>query len=143
MFMRKKKSAVTRELVVAGYRVLLGREPENETVVAEKMEHCQSDEDVLRAFASAPEFDRRNEKYTQVISDLLHTRQKHIDINVSDAIFEQLFLRIRNQWTALTNSEPYWSVVSDERFRMHSIEQHHAEFYATGPYDDSVIDLYC
>jgi SAM-dependent methyltransferase len=143
MFMRKKKSPATREWVVAGYRVLLGREPENEAVVAEKMAHCHSEEDVLRAFTSAPEFSRSLQTYTQVVTDLLNARLKHVDISVPDEIFEQLFLRIRDQWTALTNSEPFWSVVSDERFRTRSIAQYKAEFYAGGSYDDHQIDTFC
>ena len=143
MFMQKKQSPATRELVVAGYRVLLGREPENETVVAEKMAHCHSEEDVLRAFTTAPEFNRRIQTYAQAMTDLLNARQKHIDINVRDEVFEQLFLRIRNQWTALTNSEPFWSVVSDERFRTPSIAQYKAEFYVSGSHDDGQIDTFC
>jgi FkbM family methyltransferase len=45
-----------REAVVWAYRMLLGREPENETVIALHVAHRKSIDDVRKAFLESPEF---------------------------------------------------------------------------------------
>jgi SAM-dependent methyltransferase len=44
----------------------------------------------------------------------------------------RLFARLFGEWEKLGQSEPYWSVLTDERYRSARIEEHRAAFFASG-----------
>jgi len=54
-----------------------------------------------------------------------------------------MFARIVEQWSALGESEPFWSVLSHDRFRVQNIEKTKAEFYVSGGDTDQLIDIFC
>jgi 2-polyprenyl-3-methyl-5-hydroxy-6-metoxy-1,4-benzoquinol methylase len=139
----KESPAISRDLVIAAYRSFFGREPENEEVVKRKLEQCKSEEQLLKAFLMSPEFTRRFSNYASVVRAQYYARQDHVDTDVPDDKFNQLFLRVKEQWTALGRSEPYWSVLSDDRYRMESIGEHEADFYGSGADSDRLIDVFC
>lgn len=134
---------VSRDLVVAAYRAFFGREPESEKVVKQKLEESKSEEMLLNAFITSAEFSRRFANYASVVRAQYYGKQEHVDVDVPNDKFERLFSRVREQWTALGRSEPYWSVLSDERFRMKSIGENESEFYASGADSDRIIDIFC
>lgn len=131
------------ELVRAAYKVLLGREPDGDAVVAELAAALPSPEDVLRHFV-----DERQKNGTaaldamreQILAGLL-ARRASVDVEVSGADLERLFERVRTQWTTLGATEPYWSVLTNERYRMANIEQHRHEFETSGRHSLGVLDL--
>ena len=134
---------ISRDLVVAAYRSFFGREPENEEVVKQKLEQCKSEDQLLKAFLMSPEFTRRFANYSSVVRAQYYARQNHVDVDVPEEQFDRLFSRVKEQWTALGRSEPYWSVLSDDRFRMKSMKEHEADFYASGADSDRLIDVFC
>ena len=140
-----EKSPISRELVVSAYQVLLGRDPENEQVVREKVEQHRSIRDLLYAFVNSVEFNnkRADRDYASEIDAGYHSASNQIEVDVSPAEFALLFERVRDQWTALGNSEPYWSVVSHDRFRMSNIERTKDEFFASGARSAQLIDVFC
>lgn len=139
----KESGSVSRDLVVAAYRSFLGREPENEAVVKQKVEACRSEEQLLNAFLRSPEFARRFANYSAVVGAQYTARQQPVDIEVPNEQFDRLFSRVKEQWTALGRSEPYWSVLADDRFRMKSIDTNLTDFYASGALSDRLIDIFC
>ena len=139
----KKKPSVSRELIIASYRAFFGREPESEQVVKQKLEESKSEEMLLKAFITSPEFSRRFANYASVVRAQYHAKQDHVDVEVPNEQFDRLFSRVREQWTALGRSEPYWSVLSDDRFKMKSIAENQADFYASGVDSDRIIDIFC
>lgn len=134
---------VSRDLVIAAYRSFLGREPENEAVVQEKVEQLESEEELLKAFLKSPEFNSKFPTYASVVRAQYYARQNHVDTHVPEDKLRRLFERVRQQWTALGRSEPYWSVLSADRFCMERIGAHEAEFYASGAWLEQVIDVFC
>lgn len=138
-----KGDSISRDLVIAAYRTFLGRDPENEEVVRQQLAQCKNEEQLLKAFLNSPEFTRRFANYASVVRAQYVGKQEHVDVDVPNDKFERLFSRVKEQWTALGRSEPYWSVLSDERFRMKKIGENAAEFYASGADSDRIIDIFC
>jgi SAM-dependent methyltransferase len=139
----KDRGSVSRDLVIAAYRVLLEREPENQRVVDQKIEECESEEALLRTFVGSPEFKRRSANYASIVRDQYCARQDHIDIKVPNDLCDRFFSRVKEQWTALGRSEPFWSVLSDDRYRMKRIDQCKGDFYTSGAEADRLIDIFC
>lgn len=55
-----------------------------------------------------------------------------IEVDVSQPILERLFSRIRDQWVKLGETEPYFSVLSTEKFLKAHIQQNLTEFQSSG-----------
>jgi 2-polyprenyl-3-methyl-5-hydroxy-6-metoxy-1,4-benzoquinol methylase len=140
---RRGKHGLSRDLVVAAYRSFLGREPENEEVVREKVEQHKNEEELLNAFLASPEFNSKFPSYGSVVRAQYNAGANPIDTHVSEEKLHRVFERIKQQWTALGRSEPYWSVLSAERFCMKSIQAHEAEFFESGANLDRLIDVFC
>jgi SAM-dependent methyltransferase len=139
----QKKGNISREFVVAAYKGLLNRDPENEEVIDAQIGHFQTVQDLLRGFVASPEFKSKCLDYASIVDNQYHSKQGNIDIIVPENVLRTLFARIAEQWSALGESEPYWSVLSDDRFRTQNIEKTKAEFYASGGVTDQLIDIFC
>jgi SAM-dependent methyltransferase len=132
---------VNKELVEACYRVILGRNPENSAVVAEKIEHCSSSEALIRDFLSSAEFRARAPR--TIAENYLHAPPR-IDVNVSAAQSTALFRVLQNQWNKLGREEPFWSILTHDEYRSVNIDDAAiAEFYETGAQHAALIDLFC
>src|SRR5690349_2259976 len=110
-------SQITRELIIAAYRLFLEREPESEQVIQNALQH-RNVEDLRRAFLHSPEFSRQ---LFQVIVDsrfpLDLEPESQIDVHCDDAMLQQLFTRVESTWEELGREDPYWSVATCEGFR--------------------------
>lgn len=62
---------LTEDHVIWGYRLFLDREPENEAVVEEKLQHQQSTSDLRRNFMLSPEFGVKNPELTLLHENLI------------------------------------------------------------------------
>lgn len=136
-------STVSRDLVVAAYRSFFGREPESEEVVEQKLVEFKNEEMLLRGFLTSPEFSRQFANYEAVVRAQYYSEQQHVDVDVPDDQFDRLFTRVKEQWTALGESEPYWSVLSSDRYRMERIGENESDFFASGADSDRIIDVFC
>jgi len=117
---------ISSQEVVMAYRLILGREPESEAVVAD---HCRRHESLsaLRAaFLNSAEFQARVADYGPSVS---------VDIDVEPAMLQQMFMRIEECWQALGETEPYWSVASCDQFKSNRFAAHAGEFYDSGKRD--------
>ena len=56
----------------------------------------------------------------------------NVEVNVSSAVQKQLFDRIRQQWTAVGEREPYVSVLADEKYSLATIAENMVEFRESG-----------
>lgn len=114
----------TRDEVRLAYYLLLGREPESEAIVDA---HCAAHESLasLRdGFVASDEFKARHGGTERAEQDFLDriakgyfAAQLPVDVAVAPDVAERLAARIRDQWTKLGESDPYWSVLTDEQFR--------------------------
>lgn len=113
--------------VEAMYKTLLGRIPESDSVVTDKVQSLGTVEQALLDFLSSQEFKRRYLPLTGAFWP-----EENIDFEVSTEELENLFKAIVRQWHYLGEIEPYWSVLSDKRFLRENYNANAEEFWASG-----------
>ena len=120
--------AVTREEAIYAYRLILGREPENEDVLGLAMK-AENLADLRRSFLASSEFAQsRDLPIWRFIND------SSVDRNV-DCTPEQLqamFDRIAGEWRSLGETEPHWSVLTNDDFRQENLAANKSRFYRGG-----------
>jgi SAM-dependent methyltransferase len=128
------------DVVRAAYRVLLGREPESEAIVT--AHSGQSPEQVLRAFVNSSEHLRRFPRLAPALDRGYMSDRMTVEYQATPAQLDALFQHIAAQWSKLGASEPYWSVLTDDRFKMSRFDEHRSEFYATGRVFATLLDVF-
>lgn len=144
--MSELEPGLTRADVRLAYLLLLGREPESTAVVDE---HLASHRDLIalsKVFMASEEFQRKSDAALgrqQIDVDRGYwAAPSSVDHRVAPAVLDRLAARIREQWTALGEEDPYWSVLTDDRFRSARIDAAALqEFRASGKAAAAVIDL--
>ena len=111
------------------YETFLGRQPENSEVVAEKLKFSNLQE-LINEFIHSREFKEQ-------MSDC---SVNEVDLSLSGDQIKQLCARVSEQWTALGDTKPYWSVISDPKFMPSEIYKHKNEFWASG--EDAVYEIF-
>jgi SAM-dependent methyltransferase len=66
----------------------------------------------------------------------LRISEQNIDIFLEEPALDRLFERVCQTFHRCGVAEPYWSVLTDQRYRAEVIDKHLSEFYETG--EDSV-----
>jgi SAM-dependent methyltransferase len=117
--------------VVNAYRFLLGREPESEATIEALIAGCASVQElrerVMHSAECRAQFDPN--RWRPMPLDL---PPDEIESEADAAALASLLGRVGQAWTALGQTEPHWSVLTEARFRAERIADHHAEFMATG-----------
>jgi len=137
---------VSRNDVVAAYRLILGREPENEQVVEGWMQ-AESVDHLRQGFMSGTEFRTKlgsKEFFANVASvgRHLHGPRMQLDLNLSPAQLNALLHEVATTWSNLGETEPHWSVITNPKFKREQISQSEAEFYATGALELRTLQAY-
>jgi SAM-dependent methyltransferase len=131
---------VTRDLVEACYRAILGREPEAEAVIREKMQ-AGGAEALIREFLLSEEF---MAKRPGDLSAPYWRPPQRVDVDPGPDELRALFERLREQWRRLGEAEPFWSVLTHDEFRSAQLTPEAvARFYQTGAADADLIGLFC
>ena len=112
------------ELVRTAYQLLLGRDPENNSVIQDKL--GMSALDLRKEFSKSYEFLIRNRVPLTPSLNLTKTP------SVPQEVIDGYFLRLVNQWTSLGDSNPYWSVLSSDEYRGNLSQDSLEEFYHSG-----------
>jgi SAM-dependent methyltransferase len=132
---------IDKDLVAACYRAILGREPESEAVVEDKIKWTASPEALIRDLLHSTEFQTH---LPQRIADHYFYDRPQIDVDVSEAQRKALFDRLQRQWRALGDEEPFWSVLTHETYRAANLDQAVIDrFYETGADHAQLIELFC
>jgi SAM-dependent methyltransferase len=116
--------------VLAAYRLILGREPENEEIVAVHAQHAGSLEDLRQTFLASSEF--LNRVPNTVRYRPLTWPPIHVETHCTDQQLSAMIKHIEANWTRLGRTEPYWSVRAEEAFRSPNIHHTKREFYESG-----------
>lgn len=135
-----RPDALTETDVIAGYRLILGREPENQDVIrvhlgARDIQHLRSN--LLRS----DEFRGQLTSLAGVIPVGLHMSVDRVEVEVS-ATPEQLsemLHRTAHTWQSLGAAEPHWSVLTADDFKSASIARTKADFYKSGHHHIALI----
>jgi SAM-dependent methyltransferase len=121
----------TREEVTWAYRMLLGRNPESESIIQGHMETSLPDlrnlilqSDEFRHWGGAAAFATKKNSLVDPGID--------VDVDVSAALLSRMIQRVEQTFSYLGHTEPYWSVLTDEKFLTSNIEKHKHEFILSG-----------
>jgi SAM-dependent methyltransferase len=114
--------------VVAAYRLILGRDPENCDVVVAHAEQIETLADLRKKFFDSDEF----YPPSRLVAQPLNWPPMNIELNASPEQLTAMRNHIEENWRLLGETEPHWSVLSQENFRTANIELTKDEFYASG-----------
>lgn len=133
---------LTREEVIAGYRYILGREPESEAALNGHAINHEDTSALRQTLLSSEEFmSGQGQISINGLAQGYWSRPRQIDTEVSAPHMSQLIERIRRQWSRLGAEEPYWGVLTDERFKSEKIDKDAlADFRESGLETASLID---
>lgn len=138
---------LTRGQVRMAYRLILGREPESVRVLDDHLRRYPDLAALRTAFIRSDEFSRSVRRLpSAMIPEVARgyaAPGERIDYKVSADVAEQLAQRIRTQWTKLGEADPYWSVLTDDKYRTKSIDAAAIdEFHASGEQSARLIDVH-
>lgn len=127
---------VDRQLVFAAYRLWLGRDPENEAAIEHWVSHCRTLGELRNSFLHSDEF---AEKSRQLILSRRfpcdQSKEYKIDVVGTPKQLSALFDRVSQTWEHLGKADPYYSVVTLDKFRQSEFEVHRCEFFESGKAD--------
>lgn len=131
---------VEPQLIELAYKLFLDREAESAEVVSRKATALNSTKEVREDFMGSREFLNRN--YQDFIGKYLNTQLQggvsEIQVEGTDKDLASLFNRVEEQWTELGSSEPYWSVLTEDKYKMDKINDNLDAFNLSG---QAIIDL--
>ncbi len=140
----------SRDNVRMAYRLFFNREPESSEVVEQKALAEPTYEQLRQIFASSYEFQlyaRSNpELFRAISSEFYNTyfaKPAPVEIDVPRDILDVLVQRVSGQWRELGTRDPYWSVLTDDGFRIEKMDSAKiAAFYETGRGSAQLVELF-
>jgi 2-polyprenyl-3-methyl-5-hydroxy-6-metoxy-1,4-benzoquinol methylase len=131
---------IDRDVIRSCYRAVLGRMPESEAIEAEKALWSPDLESLLADLLASSEFQNRiagglRRAYEAPPSD--------IEVDMTPVQRDALFDRLRRQWQAMGETEPYWSVITFDEFRTENLDpETKSRFFASGSEHGHLLDLF-
>jgi SAM-dependent methyltransferase len=129
-----ENSVVNIEDVKTAYRLLLGREPEDEAVLLAHTQHSRSFEELRAAFFRSTEFQNLAAQQTAFRPLLrpLDWPPIRVELDASSAQLASMMRNTEATWNQLGVSEPHWSVLAHDAFLATNIAKVEPEFYESG-----------
>lgn len=128
--------------VVNAYRLILGREPESDELINRYSTEISDLSNLRDLFLSSSEFRHQFEQ--------IHApkRFRHgfngpamkVELDVKPEQMAKLYAKTAAQWHHLGETEPYWSVITQENYLQRHFQQSREVFYATGEQEAKVLD---
>ena len=126
------------EFVTVLYRSLLQREPDSVGLShhLEALQDGMTAEDLVSGFARSDEFRALTARSFEGFP-LDQAPPLPVDTQMTAAQSDRLWAHVGRAWQKLGDSEPYWSVLTDSRWKLDQISREDAvrQFYATGRND--------
>lgn len=127
---------ISKELVVAAYRLILGREPENEQVVETAARSIPDWATLREVFFNSPEFGRNTSQFIMNSRFPLDVAPRlEVEVNADRAAMERILQHIQRAWTEMGKEEPFWSVLTFEEFKSKQFSEHSDAFWKSGQGD--------
>ncbi|PZQ10158.1 MAG: methyltransferase type 12 [Rhodanobacter denitrificans] len=125
------ETGVSREAVEWAYRLLLGREPENEGVIASQMEGNRDLGQLRNSFLGSPEF---NERLPPSARIQLHGGEPPnvVESDGSPELLARLFEHVHRSWHQFGEEQPFWSVLTAPEYRGQPEDVAIERFFASG-----------
>jgi 2-polyprenyl-3-methyl-5-hydroxy-6-metoxy-1,4-benzoquinol methylase len=125
---------ISREQVIAAYQLVFGRDPESEESIEAHMKAYNSVAELREAFFRSPEALFTVSRYIHG-SPLDMAPPLPIEIDVDSSTLQKLLTRTERIWAELGKEEPYWSVITDERFKRESFAANKEAYDRSGQAD--------
>jgi len=122
---------ISREEIHLAFQLFLGRAPENEAVINHLLAEAKNINDLREKLIIAPEFIQKL-KIVPYPKISMQAPPMQVDLHTSGEQLQTIFQRIIAQWSALGNSEPYWSVLTNPGYLNENIEENKNSFYQSG-----------
>jgi SAM-dependent methyltransferase len=132
------QALATEADVVACYRLLLGRAPENDAVVRRHLADQPRLATLRRRFMESPEFRSAVPSAGKALVPLV-LPPPPIEISAAPEALAALLARIGRYWIAIGQQAPHWSVLTQDRFLPEQIAAHEAAFWASGAADRDLL----
>jgi 2-polyprenyl-3-methyl-5-hydroxy-6-metoxy-1,4-benzoquinol methylase len=128
--------------VVNAYRLILGREPESDELVNRYVTEIFDLNTLRNLFLSSSEF---RHQFEQVHAPKRYRRGFYgpamkVELDVEPEQLAKLCAKTAAQWHHLGETEPYWSVITQENYLQSHFQQSREVFYATGEQEAKVLD---
>jgi SAM-dependent methyltransferase len=120
---------VTRHEVIHAFRLILGRDPENEAVIDQFLS-VPNWVKLRDVFLECAEF-KANAK-TAIPADFTMSPASNVDVAISEEHFDRLVKHVQTAWETLGRERPHWSVLVNPIFLPDSIDANVDLFYDTG-----------
>ena len=125
---------ISRDEVIYAFRLLLGREPENDEVVTHYATELSDRRSLRELFINSAEF---REKVAVEISPRaprpsFNGPPMAVELAVSPEKLAALFAKVSAQWHHLGETEPHWSVLTNESYFQENFHTNREAFYASG-----------
>jgi SAM-dependent methyltransferase len=125
------EGSVSREAVEWAYRLLLGREPETEAIVALQMEGNRDLAQLRSSFLGSPEF---NDRLPPSARLQLHGGEPPnvVESDGSPELLARLFEHVHRSWHQFGEEQPFWSVLTAPEYRDQPEDVAIDRFFASG-----------
>ncbi len=133
------QATLTREEVILGYRMLLGRDPETEEVIADARAAWPDLQAFGKALAASAEFGVRHGANTHALPPL-DALANPVETEADAGTLALMAAKTGAYWTRAGETAPHWSVLTDERFLPQNIADNLEAFYGAGAWDAKVVD---
>lgn len=136
-------SELTADDIREGYRLVFGRAVESDAVIDMHIQAHASRENFWRALLTSSEFRDKKNQLVAIMDRALRSDGSDVEHEVTPAQLATLLKRIREQWTRLGETEPHWSVLTDDRYKTDNLDDlARAEFYRTGADTAEMVKLF-
>jgi 2-polyprenyl-3-methyl-5-hydroxy-6-metoxy-1,4-benzoquinol methylase len=140
-------SEISADVVRIAYRLFLDREAESDTIVLEQAAVNKTYQDLRNAFLSSPEFRRLCPSIGPAIAgeidEAYWAAPAPVEVYVGRDTLSKLTARVRDQWSRLGQTEPYWSVLTHDDYLISNIDANKlSRFYETGQKSAGLIELF-
>jgi SAM-dependent methyltransferase len=125
--------SLTQQDVVRLYQILLQRNPESQAVADGVIARFDNAADVVEWIARSSEFSNRQaDAARQILRKNQDIPTMDVQTDCDKPSLELLLERVAQTFSEYGVSDPYWSVLTNDRFRMDQVDANMKEFFETG-----------
>ena len=124
---------ISTDDVIMAYRLILGREPENADAVATWAAGAPDLMSLRSQFLNSEEF--LNSRVVRLPVSLDWGAESRIDVNVPAGLLQQMLDRVAKTWQGLGSTQPFWSVLSSDEYKMERFGEHADTYWESGKGD--------
>lgn len=134
---------ISRDDVIYAYRLLFGREPENDAVVMRYATEVSDLRALRELFVNSAEFRSSLDKLQppRPPKPAFGGPPMEVELSSSPEKLAALFAKVSAQWQYLGETEPHWSVLTHERYFQENFHMNREAFYASGDSELKMFDI--